>query len=44
MDVREAEPIYEAGKETVVKVLLEMDTRLKALGSDRQMLRYARNK
>lgn len=31
MDVREAELIYEAGKETVVKTLLEMDARIKAL-------------
>jgi transposase len=31
MDLREAELIYEAGKDAVVKVLLEMDSRLKAL-------------
>jgi transposase len=31
MDLREAELIYEAGKDAVVKVLLEMDARLKAL-------------
>ncbi|MHC1742930.1 MAG: IS66 family transposase [Syntrophobacteraceae bacterium] len=31
MDAREAELIYEAGKETVVKVLLEMDARIRAL-------------
>lgn len=31
MDIREAELIYEAGKDAVVKVLLEMDARIKAL-------------
>jgi transposase len=32
MDAREAELIYNAGKEAVVKALLEMDTRIGALG------------
>ena len=31
MDAREAELIYEAGKDAVVKVLLEMDARIRAL-------------
>jgi transposase len=31
MDIREAELIYEAGKEPVVKALLEMDARTRAL-------------
>lgn len=30
MDAREAELIYEAGKDAVVKALLEMDARLTA--------------
>ncbi len=30
MDIREAEFICDAGKETIVKVLLEMDARIKA--------------
>lgn len=31
MDIREAELIFEAGKEAVVKVLLEMDARIGSL-------------
>ncbi len=31
MDAREAELIYEAGKEAVVKALLEMDAKINAL-------------
>ena len=31
MDIREAELIYEAGKDVVVRVLMEMDARIKAL-------------
>ena len=30
MDVREAELIYEAGKDAVVKALLEMDARMRS--------------
>ena len=32
MDIREAELIYDAGKEAVVKALLEMDARITTLG------------
>jgi hypothetical protein len=30
MDIREAELIFEAGKETVIKVLLEMDVQIES--------------
>jgi transposase len=38
MDLREAELIYEAGKETVVKVLLTMDARITALEQQVRLL------
>lgn len=38
MDVREAELLYEAGKDAVVKALLEMDARIKTLEQQVQLL------